>query len=377
MNILNTDPVDWREFIRMHRMEPKKLSSIIKNSSLSEVLNHFPPPIVVHELIEAHHDEIIDCPTALIKFTLLSACATSCFEVIELIAKEVPQILELEIDLSGDIPLHRARSLETASILLHAYPQGIGRINRKGDLPLHTAVIEHRNVDLVRSLLQEGVSQLGESNCGGIFVRNRDGKTPLSLLYAHFRNGPVTTPLYGIDVRLWETLKSFIMVYDWQQRTVNVFRDEMMFHEEAMTTSFLHHLLTLQGPENVVELCIAADSATLGQIDVNGRVAISRIAGDRQYSKEILRLLLKYCPHMASVEDRSRRLPLHWAVACGRDLDDGLIDILNAYPSAVSLPDNDGLYPFTIAALNLDCSIDITYLLLREAPEVISHCLGR
>jgi hypothetical protein len=375
-DILDADPVDWEDFTRAHRSEPKNLSALIQHLSFSEVLNHFPPPNVVHELLAAHHDEIVRSPTALIKQTLLSACATSCLEVVELIAKDASYILQLEIDLTGDLPLHRAKSLEAAIILVQAYPQGVGRKNREGNLPLHVAIIEHRHEDLIMMLVKKGLEQCigGVLGCGGILVQNKDGETPLSLLYSQCRMGPITVPLYGVDVRLWETLKYFMKVYDLQRHNIVdscQLDKDYMDDESRLKTPLIHHLLSLDAPENVIELCLTAGSTSLDDIDDLGRVAFSRIAGNKGYSEEFILSCLQTYPHAASREDRRRRLPLHWAAESGRQAKDGLMDIINAFPNALSMSDADGMYPCMLAALSSDCTLDLIYTLLREVPDVL------
>jgi len=375
-DILDASPVNWDDFTKVHQSYPEHFSTLIQHLSLSEILNHFPPPNVVHELLDAHHDEILQSPIALLKSTLLSACSTSCLDVVELIAKNAPYILQLEIDLSGDIPLHRAKSFDVAIILLHAYPQGVGRGNRGGNLPLHTAVIEHRRTDIITMLVKEGLDQCigGVSGYGGILIQNNYGEAPISLLYSQCRIGPIENPLYGIDVRLWGTLTFFLAIYDSQQHgivTSTQFEISPMDDEYKFKTPPIHHLLSLNAPENVIELYLATESTHLDEVDDLGQLAFSRIIESQRYSDQFIYSCLQTYPKVASVKDRRGRLPLHWAVVTGRLIDSGLQDMIQCFPDALSVTDADGMYPCMLAALNSSGTLELIYTLLREAPEVL------
>jgi ankyrin repeat protein len=83
--------------------------------------------------------------------------------------------------------------------------------------------------------------------------------------------------------------------------------------------------------------------------------------------------------HGAHIPDPSGRLPLHLALSSGKRWNEGVQQLIAAYPDAVSLPDRSSkLYPFMLAAsCGLDMDVTSTYEILRLNPCLIENLCKR
>ena len=89
----------------------------------------------------------------------------------------------------------------------------------------------------------------------------------------------------------------------------------------------------------------------------------------------LLNQLLETYPKAASIPDKSyyhgNELPLHMLLKRGNTITEGIKELVYAHPDALTISDNDGLFPFMIAAVKKKAStIDLNtiYFLLRENP---------
>ncbi|KAL3822441.1 hypothetical protein ACHAXA_007448 [Cyclostephanos tholiformis] len=94
----------------------------------------------------------------------------------------------------------------------------------------------------------------------------------------------------------------------------------------------------------------------------------------------VIDILLSGEPAAASERDPHGQLPLHLAIMRGKAWDDGVKALVEAFPDALTTPDNKtNLYPFMLAASvgrgRGDCST--IYALLRAAPDLVHMSLNR
>eukprot|EP00571_Detonula_confervacea_P008588 CAMPEP_0172317676 /NCGR_PEP_ID=MMETSP1058-20130122/32387_1 /TAXON_ID=83371 /ORGANISM="Detonula confervacea, Strain CCMP 353" /LENGTH=717 /DNA_ID=CAMNT_0013032293 /DNA_START=50 /DNA_END=2203 /DNA_ORIENTATION=- len=93
----------------------------------------------------------------------------------------------------------------------------------------------------------------------------------------------------------------------------------------------------------------------------------------------VIDILLDGEPSAASERDPHGQLPLHAAIMRGKTLDEGVQALVEAYPDALTTPENEtNLYPFMLAASvgrrRGDCAT--IYALLRAAPELVHMALS-
>jgi hypothetical protein len=83
-----------------------------------------------------------------------------------------------------------------------------------------------------------------------------------------------------------------------------------------------------------------------------------------------IRIVMRYYPEAAMHRDLQGRLPLHMAIDAGYCWQ-SLRILLNGYPAAIGERNNDGFYPFQIAALNPKSTLTEVYELLLAAPNLL------
>lgn len=361
-DLLQRDPINWDSFLLIDETLGV-LSHDSYNCSFSWILSHYPPPHVV-EVIMSRYQRIIFRDDKSIKETLDIALHLSSAPVVEFIASRYKYILEGEVsmDSSGDFPLHRARNERIAAILLRDHPAGIKETNSDRDLPLHTAIKKFRSDTYIRLLLQYGrsVNLGGKGGRGGILVKNKYGETPLSLLCRQISKGfdtAVSIPLCRTDFRLWKNLKMMICAcFDF---------------DSADNFHLLHALIAMRCPPEALHLSWVMEPHLIHEQDEKRRSPLSLAAGDLTYPRHTLERLILLLPRAAHACDIYGRYPLHWAALCGRHFSSGTDLLFAANPIVALIPDNQGWYPFMLAASSCDSDADLIYRLLRENPDVI------
>eukprot|EP01083_Nonionella_stella_P023946 66248_1 len=361
-DLLQRDPINWDSFLLIDQTL-RILSHDSYNCSFSWILSHYPPPHVI-EVIMSRYQQIIFRDDNSIKATLDIALYLSSAPVVEFIASRYKYVIEGKIskDFSGDFPLHRARNERIAAILLREHPAGVCQTNSDRDLPLHVAVKKFRSNAYIRLLLEYGRSTNlgGEGGRGGILVKNKSGETPLSLLFKQISKGFDTTvsiPISHTDFGLWKTLKTIISAcFD--------FDSVENFH-------FLHALIGMKCPPEALHLSCVMEPQLLSEQDEKRRSPLSLVAGNLAYPRKTLEHLILLFSRAAHISDIHGRYPLHWATLCGRHFLSGTNLLLTENPIVAVIPDNQGWYPFMLAASSCDSNTDLIYRLLRENPGVI------
>jgi len=104
--------------------------------------------------------------------------------------------------------------------------------------------------------------------------------------------------------------------------------------------------------------------------------------------------LIDSCPTSASTRTGKGELPLHLAMKCGNCSSDYIMNLWAKFPEAAIISDNDGLYPFQLAAIsdrmqhphrkskkkvtskseNVWDALSVSYFFLRECPSLIQSC---
>jgi len=328
-------------------------------------MSKYPPKYIVRAVLSRYHHYLFSDKTSCNQ-CLQSALSYSSVDTISFIAFREPQILGQTLnDSTGDIPLHRAGNTEIASILVRAYPDGVGIKNNDGNLPIHLAIIHYKSPDQIRLLIEEGKRQKIGSGDGGIHVKNKKGETPFSILCKQVATGIdmayITFPLFRSDLRLWENLNTLLIAYSTNHNGPPTHRKFRI----------LHSLISANCPQQAILMAQIIDPNQVKEIDETGRYPLSLAAGQQSCRRTIVQKLLNGFPQAIHEVDKRGRLPLHWAALSGSE---GIEDLLSVYPSALHFADNDGMFPFMLAASNAENALNVTYTLLRQCPENIAIC---
>jgi hypothetical protein len=92
----------------------------------------------------------------------------------------------------------------------------------------------------------------------------------------------------------------------------------------------------------------------------------------RRGTKKLVDWLLEVHPHACSMPDSSGRLPIHLAIASGKEWENGVQSLANGFPGGVSIADpSSGLYPFMSAATSTS-DLTTIFELLRFSPHTIT-----
>jgi len=111
----------------------------------------------------------------------------------------------------------------------------------------------------------------------------------------------------------------------------------------------------------------------LAYVDVDG-LPLHVAAGHRcPMSAESLRRLIAAYPRAAKTLNKKKQLPLHIALQRGRKWNDGLQDLAEAAPEALTTRDlNHHMYPFMLASVGKNHNLDAAFGLLKAAdPSVV------
>lgn len=363
--LLSRELIDWNRFLELD----KDLSAISSSSfrcSFPWLLCKYPPKEVLHELLSRYQHYLFANDQTCSEL-LVAALSYSCAEIIRFVAHKDKKLLGIVLGNSLDIPLHRAGTDEIASLLLQAYPEGVGVQNKRGNLPLHLAIMHYKSPNHVKLLISEGMKQqVGEGHSGGILVKNNSDETPFSILCKQAATGidiaSIRFPLYRSDLRLWENFNTLVKVYCSIE---NAGQSDGPFR-------IMHSLISSGCPQQAVFMAYTIVSEQIKEADEEGRYPLSLAAGQKSCQKLILSNLFNAYPQAILMVDKEGRLPLHWAAFGGRNLEEGAKELIIANPAALRLADNLGMVPFMLAASNSETSLNTIYHLLRESPDNFS-----
>lgn len=293
------------------------------------------------ELTQAHID-----PIALRKWKEVLAWIAFKPEELLLVDKKKQTILH-------HCCLFRAPAIIIEMILFQA-PELVAKKNVDGEIPLHWAVRLSAPIEVLQLLLsvEPGL---------GCKSKDKHGNTALSLIWE--RHSDILLQMW------WEEGKDKIVNFHWWKRIIYLL--ELYMRERSSTkvdddfvqndsSSFLAlHAATLcpNCPISLYPLIMKVYKQQLMQKDAEGRLPLgvaclhplsNRSSGVRTK----IQLLLLECPEAASVPDSQQRLPLSIALESGVDIDEGLSELISAFPKSLHSFDAATKFaPFLLAAV--------------------------
>ncbi|CAB9499467.1 expressed unknown protein [Seminavis robusta] len=319
----------------------------------------------------------------------------------------------------GCVPLHFARNVETARLLIEAYPEALWVANKAAYLPIHRVVYApYASPEVVKRFLDAELKVVQDSDDDNaspnknkksheqesqLLAKTIHGITPLDAacemvfrdLNHNQRDGddnnnntpPVVSP------EKWEKLLVLAKhTYDVHQsgcrrrrrrpsstlHSMPLGMDKPLLHILLQYTSIELQVLPL-----VLQYILNHKYPEQRAMVDKGRSALAIAVSRPNMSGSVVKLLLQdpVLRAMATVTDVQGRLPLHSATASGHR--DGLEELMRAAPVALTIPDPvTGLYPCLLAAATAtddgdddDCqealSVNAIYSLLRETPSIV------
>lgn len=358
--ILSHDPINWKAFLDVDREFDTLLRcSESIESTFAWILAHYPPKYVIHDLLHRYQSQLFSDQEKM-KRILNIALGHNSYDVVYFIAKNYPFLMNQRLDNknSGDLPLHRVRDVDIASIVIQCYPAAVNVQNFALELPLHCAIEHFSHPDHVRILIEAGLANNvgGKEGCGGVLVRNNMGKTPFDVLNHQFSTGidlaTLGNPVYEIEKRMWKNLIAMI-------HAIRGAKDLLILHE----------IINLKCPSQAVRLAQIMLPNELSRADDMGRYPLHLASSQKNYCKVVLEHLVIGFPEVAHLSDCSGKYPLHYCTLGGRSFAEGTEAIYNAEPVIATVSDDDGYLPFMYAASTC-CSTDTIYRLLRECPGI-------
>mmetsp|Transcript_19573 Transcript_19573/g.28889 ORF Transcript_19573/g.28889 Transcript_19573/m.28889 type:complete len:280 (+) Transcript_19573:178-1017(+) len=246
-NIIAADPINWNEFLELDSELWVLSHEAAFDCSFSWILAHYPPPHVIKSLLERYQKFLFSNDVE-IKSILNISLLESIPEVVQFIASRYSYIMNQPLDISGDVPLHRAQNGEIASIILQACPVSVGAQNHALELPLHAALLHQQHPDHIRLLVEQGVAMKvgGEEGCGGVLVQNSHGKSPFDMLNNQFETGidlaTLDNPIYETDRRMFNNLVTMVLAIRHVDRA------------RASEFNVLHEIIRLDCPPSAIRM---------------------------------------------------------------------------------------------------------------------------
>lgn len=234
-------------------------------------------------------------------------------------------------------------------MLLWQCPQLASVTNSEGECPLHWAVRLSAPLEHLQSLL-DACPESGSE------IRDRDGNSPLSLLWDRHRE--------SIVAQFWEYRDKVTDLTAWKRILLFFPSQSIHAHQDKYghTPTLLHVASTRQLPPGLFPLMLDMFASDIMTPDSMGRLPLHYAClhpHANRYSeiKSKIQLLLEaggttMCLHS---DHRSTtnggRLPLHYALDSGITWREGVQDLLDAHPSHLRYRDPvTALPPFLLAA---------------------------
>lgn len=194
----------------------------------------------------------------------------------------------------------------------------------------------------------------------------------------------------AIEQRKWDQVSYLINANPW-----------LVEMKELTTNQYLLHKLAFFGggstpaPDSLTDRLLEKFPAAVYKFDQDGNVPLHLAAAAGNIS--LIQALGDSFPSGASIRNEDGMLPLHFAIASyADDFDDGVNEerdenrrtesgplqvvktVLDFFPRAISIADNDGNLPLHVAAecLNGGVGVDIIYLLMDEADRQLQDPYG-
>jgi ankyrin repeat protein len=285
-------------------------------------------------------------------------------------------------------------------IILYAAPELASLRNEDGETALHWAIRLSAPNEIIKMLLAANPTS-------GTHARDKDGNTPLSLLWDRHREefSEALEMNGGKGVLYLNSWKRILLMLQYNNNNQG-FRDTSTGEDidnidakaEAETPlpfRPLHVTAQISCPPGLVPLLITVYRNELEVKDEDGRlplhVAAANATTNRSYDvqSKISMMLTEY-PEAARVADASGRLPIYIALESGTAWDEGIQDLFALEPKVIGNRDCvTSLYPFMLGAVGagrrwpvttdvveihecqLDYSLSTIYTLLRAEPTTV------
>ena len=278
---------------------------------------------------------------------------------------------------AGFVIFNKIRKPSILKMIATKHPTMLKEPFHDKSIPLHAAAkLIWFHKDIFDLLLQKGkeVGVGGEKGVGGLFVKDKCGRTPLDcVLYSSFTSKnrkSATQRLSDGKIKkqpvdwdwIWDLLKS-----SCRQRCGKV------------SAPPLHSAIELGCSHSIIRLMIEKRSEDVRAVDSRGMTPLAVAASKDIISSPVIDALLhnhtSSYPEASLISDNDGNLPLHLALESSRKDDkkrwDVFQSIVESAPEAIQIPNRLQMYPFMIAAGNDMNSLDTIYVLLRNAPFVI------
>ena len=290
---------------------------------------------------------------------------------------------------TGLVPLHIACGRNIRPDVLHVLllqkdgKKALEIRDNDGMLPIHYACRSDVHHEIMRILLtvqpKLATVQEGDRNMQRASIRPPlNTLSPLTILYndqggATPDNNNNNNTFGRWNSNQWNKLKDFVCAAHLGT----------IVPRNKQTVSILHASLALQCPADVVRVALkiqGEDAVQCGVRDVHGNLPLHYAVSSKALNNDgdddgrLLSTILHKFPPGASTRDAFARLPLHEGLKSGKRWSDGLVDIYQQYPAAVTIPDRTTEQLAVVLAAEFS-DLDATYATLRSYPQAIKMLL--
>lgn len=276
------------------------------------------------------------------------------FEIIQLLLELNPNAVR-EKDHYGNLPLHGAcnrwflksndRPIDTIKLLLDLNLDAARQVDRNGCLPLHHVTRNRYPEEIVLTLL--------EAFPGAARIKDDGGKLPLH--YASYSSNIVTelTQLYPEGATVLDNSGNLPLhaACFINNASIGVVKCLVEAHPPSVYVTGKHERYPLHcaagnnpsGKREIIEYLIEQYPGAVSAVDSSGKLPV-HIACEYGASREVVELLLDQHEgnhNGLDVIDNTGRTPLHYPSL----RTDAQELMLERYPAATSVADNDGMLP--------------------------------
>lgn len=327
------------------------------------------PPELVIQIAEAF-PQALYAKTAVLGLTILHlAVDLDDFEITQFVMTRHPNAVR-ECSKSGLLPIHLAKSEQIANVLVESFPLSVFTRDQFGNLPLHIASHhESYSHKVVKLLLDKAIDLDNDAfqRVGGALTKNNLLYFPLQITMENTAKAVTTTSPKKTSqseiLNCWEKLKACL----W---SVAICRG---YH----SGSILHMCMASITDERLLNFAIDMCSCDVSTKDSCGRYPLHIAAMNRLVPGTTMERLLLENPSATLSMDIDCKLPIHYACSSRRYFHDGLKQLVSASRFSLTVQNHKTqfLYPFMIAAVSEEGSVDAIFGLLRAEPNVMLCCL--
>ncbi|GAX11302.1 hypothetical protein FisN_15Lh231 [Fistulifera solaris] len=312
-----------------------------------------------------------------------------------------PQIFS-DVDLMGNTPLHSAireeMDVEALRAIIRAYPDALHMKTTYDDTPLHLAVLRKVNPEVVREVALASSAGLESAlaTCNGrispILIQNTAGQTPIGIAMEEYQKlckGSTCTLHNNVHVyqmRCFTTLSILAKILHYgpsgnENNGQSLVGACIALHRKGarIDPAYIHRALHMFPEEARV-----ADVEGNTPLHIEASIPIEKMSlldgnvvncCDGSYHQRIgvLRKLLEIYPEAAKIRNNDGDFPLTLMIQNGRPWDSSFALVVRTYPQAlhwVSTIDAK-LLPHILARVSSHCGSDTLFALLRGRPEFL------